>query len=199
MTAKITALRVPQPESFTFLPESIQQAQAIIARYPQGMQQSALMPLLSLAQAQCGNWLPKAAMDYVAAMLNMPPVRVYEVASFYTMYNLEPVGKHVIEVCTTTPCWLSGSEAIVQACEKRLGITLGETTADGEFTLREVECLGACVNAPMAQVISSPRGTQYFYEDLTPERITGVIDAFTEGRQPKPGPQSGRKSSEPAT
>ncbi len=141
-------------------------AKTIIARYPAGRQQSAVMPLLALAQRQNGGWLPKAAMDYVAGMLGMAPVRVYEVASFYTMYNLDPVGKNVIEVCTTTPCWLRGSDAIVEACEKHLGIGLGETTADGQFTLREAECLGACVNAPMCSI------GEHYYEDLTPENVT---------------------------
>jgi len=117
---------------------------------------------------------------------------VQEVASFYTMYNLKPVGRHFVQVCTTTPCWLRGSADIVQACEKHLGIHCGETTADGEFTLVEVECLGACVNAPMMQV-----GDDY-YEDLTPEDAERILQQFKRGETPKPGPQSGRKSSEPA-
>lgn len=167
-------------------------AKDIIAKYPAGRQQSAVMPLLTLAQKQNANWLSKPAMDYVADMLGMPPVRVYEVASFYTMYNLQPVGKHMIEVCTTTPCWLRGSDDIVTACERRLGITLGETTRDGQFTLKEVECLGACVNAPMCAI------GEHYYEDLTPQSMTKIIDDLTLGKEPKPGPQSGRKSSEPA-
>lgn len=179
------------PSAFSFTPENLRQAQAIVARYPAGKQQSAVMPLLTLAQKQSGGWLPKAAMDAVAAMLGMAPVRVYEVATFYTMYNLEPTGKHVIELCTTTPCWLRGSDAIVEACERRLGIRCGETTADGQFTLKEVECLGACVNAPMCQIDDS------YYEDLTPENVTKIIDALAHGQQPQPGPQNGRKSSEP--
>ena len=124
-------------------------------------------------------------------LLGMPPVRVYEVASFYTMYNLQPVGKYTIEVCTTTPCWLRGSDDIVAMCEQRLGISLGETTKDGLFTLREAECLGACVNAPMCQV------GEHYYEDLTPRDMESIIDTFARGSMPKPGPQSGRKSSEP--
>lgn len=190
MTAKIHQSSEPQ-EEFAFTSENFEQAKAIVARYPAGKQQSAVMPLLSLAQKQNANYLSKAAMDYVAHMLGMPPVRVYEVASFYTMYNLEPVGKYMIEVCTTTPCWLRGSDAIVAACEKKLGIKIGDTTADGMFTLREAECLGACVNAPMCQV------GEHYYEDLTPENVVRVIDQLALGQQPKPGPQSGRHSSEP--
>lgn len=179
-------------QAFAFTQENLRRAEEIIARYPAGRQQSAVMPLLMLAQKQSQNWLPKAAMDTVAEMLGMPPVRVYEVASFYTMYNLEPVGRHMIEVCTTTPCWLRGSAGIVAACEKRLGVKVGETTKDGQFTLREAECLGACVNAPMCQV------GDHFYEDLTPESMVKLIDALVQGQEPKPGPQTARKSSEPA-
>lgn len=177
---------------FSFNAENIARAKIIMAKYPKGRQQSAVMPLLTLAQKQNGNWLSKAAMDHVAEVLSMPPVRVYEVASFYTMYNLSPVGKHVIEVCTTTPCWLRGSDDIVNACKKRLGVDLGETTKDGQFTLREVECLGACVNAPMCSI------DDHYYEDLNKESMTNIIDALARGEKPKPGPQSGRKSSEPA-
>jgi NADH dehydrogenase (ubiquinone) flavoprotein 2 len=184
-------------EHFAFTPENLARAKAIIDRYPHGKQQSAVMPLLTIAQQQNGNWLSKAAMDVIAAMLGMPPVRVYEVASFYTMYNREPVGKHFVQLCTTTPCWLRGSDAIVDACEKRLGIKCGDTTSDGQFTLREVECLGACVNAPMVQ-ITNEQGDNY-YEDLTPESMTRIIDALANGNQPKPGPQSSRTSSEPVS
>ena len=191
MTAKIYHKENNGPSVFAFTTENFRLAQQIIGRYPEGKVQSALMPLLTLAQKQNGGWLPKAAMDYIAMLLSLAPVRVYEVATFYTMYNLEPTGHHVIEVCTTTPCWLRGSDAIVDACKKHLNIGLGETTADGLFTLREVECLGACVNAPMCQV------DEQYYEDLTPETMTKIIDAFAEGERPQPGPQNGRKSSEP--
>ena len=185
-----------EPENFAFTPENLQFAKEIIAKYPSGRQQSAVMPLLSLAQKQNNNWLPKIAMDYIAQMLGMPPVRVYEVASFYTMYNLQPVGKHFVQVCTTTPCWLRGSDAIVSACEKKLGVKIGETTKDGEFTLREVECLGACVNAPMVQ-ITSHGGEDHYFEDLTPETTVALLDALAKGERPKSGSQSGRVSSEP--
>lgn len=190
MPAKISA--VTQPESFAFTGENLTRAKEIIAKYPTGRQQSAVMPLLMLAQQQNANWLPKAAMDMVADMLGMAPVRVYEVASFYTMYNLEPVGKYMIEVCTTTPCWLKGSDAIIEACISRLGIEVGGTTKDGLFTLREAECLGACVNAPMCQIGA------HFYEDLDARSIETIIDTLSRGGTPKPGPQSGRVSSEPA-
>jgi len=192
MTGKLHHTQDSGPSVFAFSPDNFRHAQGIIAKYPVGRQQSAVMPLLTLAQRQNGGWLPKVAMDYIAVMLSMPPVRVYEVASFYTMYNLQPVGRNVIEVCTTTPCWLRGSDAIVQACERYLGIGLGETTTDGNFTLKEVECLGACVNAPMCAV------GDHFYEDLTPENMKTLIEAFSRGEQPQPGPQNGRRSSEPA-
>lgn len=182
-----------QAESFAFTPENLAQAEVLIARYPAGRQQSAVMPLLTLAQRQNGGWLTTPAMDVIAGMLGMPPVRVYEVASFYTMYKHKPVGKHVVQLCTTTPCWLRGSDAIVDVCKSRLGIGLGQTTADGMFTLEEVECLGACVNAPMCQI-----GDNY-YEDLTAQNMVALIDTLAAGGTITPGPQSGRKSSEPCS
>jgi NADH-quinone oxidoreductase subunit E len=177
--------------AFVFTAESLAKAKTIIARYPAGRQQSAVMPLLDLAQRQIGGWLTREAMDYIAEMLEMPPIRVYEVASFYTMYNLSPIGRYHVQVCTTTPCWLRDSGAIVAACKKTLGIEVGETTADGKFTLNEVECLGACVNAPMMQVNDD------YYEDLDPESAARVLEAFKRGETPKAGPQSGRRTSEP--
>jgi NADH dehydrogenase (ubiquinone) flavoprotein 2 len=180
-----------QPDQFAFTAENFKKAEAIIAKYPAGRQASAVIPLLTLAQKQHENWLPKAAMDYVAEILSMPPMRVYEVATFYTMYNLSPVGKHFVEICTTTPCWLRGSDKIVEACEKHLGIKIGETTKDGQFTIKEAECLGACVNAPMLQI------GDHYYEDLTPENTVALLNDLKAGKKPKAGPQSGRKSSEP--
>jgi NADH-quinone oxidoreductase E subunit len=176
---------------FVFDVESEARAVKIIARYPSGRQASAVLPLLDIAQRQGGGWLSKEAVEYVARRLAMPLIRVYEVATFYTMFNLAPVGKHVVNVCTTTPCALRGSADIVAACEKRLGIGLGETTPDGMFTLTEVECLGACVNAPMAQIGDD------FYEDLEPASMARILDAFARGETPKPGPQSERQGSEP--
>ena len=186
-----------QPPHFTFTKENLAKADATIKKYPEGKQQSAVMPLLHLAQQQNDNWLPRAAMDYVAEMLGMPRVRVYEVATFYTMYNLAPVGAYHVQVCTTTPCWLRGSDKIVEACENHLGVKLGETTSDGKFTLCEVECLGACVNAPMVQVDTKSSST--YYEDLTPENTVSLLTDLAAGKTPKVGPQSGRTSSEPAT
>ncbi len=182
-----------QPKSFAFTAENQGRAKAIIAKYPPGRQQSAVMPLLDLAQRQSGNWLPRAAMDHVADMLGMPRIKAYEVATFYSMYNLKPVGKHLVQICTTTPCWLVGSDGIVEACRKRLGIGLGETTPDGKFTLVEVECLGACVNAPMAQI------NDEYYEDLTPENTVALLDALAEGRPVTPGSQTGRRGSQAAS
>jgi len=190
MSASDTA-HVQQPASFEFNPQNLERAKKIIAKYPPGKQQSAVMPLLDLAQRQHDNWLPIAAMEYIAKMLDMAPIRVREVATFYTMYNHAPLGRHHVQICTTTPCWLRGSDGVVEACEKRLGIKLGETTADRQFTLAEVECLGACVNAPMLQV-----GDDY-YEDLTPETTVKVLDAFARGEKPTPGNQSKRLTSSP--
>jgi NADH dehydrogenase (ubiquinone) flavoprotein 2 len=178
-------------EPFAFTADNQALAQRIIAKYPAGRQASACMPLLDLAQRQNGGHLTRATMDAVADLLGMPRIRVYEVATFYTMYNHSPVGKHVIQVCTTTPCWLRGSDDVVHACERKLGVGMGETTADGQFTLREVECSGACVNAPVVQI-----GDDYF-EDVSPEHMEKIIDALARGEIPKHGSQIGRVSSEP--
>jgi len=179
-----------QPKEFAFTAENLTKAKAIIAKYPANKQQSAVMPLLDLAQRQSGNWLPRVAMDYVADMLSMPRIKAYEVATFYSMYNLKPVGKHFVQVCTTTPCWLMGADGVVDACKKRLGIGFGETTADGQFTLVEVECLGACVNAPMVQINDD------YYEDLTPENTVALLDALAAGKPVKVGSQTGRHGSQ---
>lgn len=184
---------VEQPTSFAFTKENLAEANKTIAKYPEGRQASGLLPLLHLAQRQNDGWLSLAAMDYVADFLGMAPMRVYEVATFYTMYNLKPVGRHHIEVCTNIACWLRGSDEIVDACRRKLGVGLGETTEDGLFTLSEAECLGACVNAPMMQI-----GDDY-YEDLTAETTEVIIDKLRAGGKPKPGSQIGRCSSEPVT
>lgn len=189
-----------QPAAFEFSPENFKKAQEIIARYPAGRQRSAVMPLLTLAQQQHGGWVPKAAMEHIAAILGLAPIKVHEVASFYTMYNLAPVGKHHLQVCTTTPCWLRGSDDVMKACESKLGVKNGETTADGLFTLQEVECLGACVNAPMMQVTSyGENARDGFYEDLTPHLAAELIDRLAAEMAPEFGSLAGRKSSEPAT
>lgn len=152
-----------------------------------------MIPLLEIAQKQNKNWCSISVMNHVADVLDMPPMRVYEVATFYTMFNREPVGEHFVQVCTTTPCMLGGcgSDKIVDAITGHLGIALGETTKDNKFTVIEVECLGACANAPMVQI------NDKFYEDLTPESTVKILDALKAGKQPKTGPQSARKFSEP--
>ena len=190
MSAPGTAL-AKQPDAFAFDAPNLARARQIIARYPEGRQASAVLPLLDLAQRQHGNWLPRAAMDYVAGLLDMAPIRVYEVATFYTMFNLEPVGKYLFQLCTTTPCWLRGSDEVVAACTRKLGIGIGETTPDGRFTLKEVECLGACVNAPMIQLNDD------FYEDLDGPATERLIDACAAGKPPPKGSVTGRQTSAP--
>jgi NADH-quinone oxidoreductase E subunit len=182
-----------QPASFAFTPENLEKAKYHIAKYPPGRQASAVLPLLDLAQRQTGNWLPKVAMDYVGEMLNMAPIRVYEVATFYTMFNLRPVGRWFLQACTTTPCWLRGSADVVAACKKKLGIDPGHTSADGQFTLVEVECLGACVNAPILQVNDD------FYEDVDGPKTEELLDKLAAGEQPPIGSVIGRQGSMPVT
>jgi NADH-quinone oxidoreductase E subunit len=182
-----------QPAHFEFNAEMRAAADKIIAKYPAGRQASAVIPLLDLAQRQNGGWLPRAAMDHVATVLGMAPIRVYEVATFYTMFNLNPVGRYHVQVCTTTPCWLRDSDAVLNACRHKLGVDVGGTTPDGKFTLSEVECLGACVNAPMMQINDD------YYEDLDARSTEAILDALQRGDKPKMGPQSGRKTSEPAS
>jgi NADH-quinone oxidoreductase E subunit len=179
--------------SFVFEPENLKRAEAIVAKYPAGRQASAVMPLLDLAQRQESGSLTQAAMDYVADYLKMPPIRVYEVASFYTMFNLKPVGRHHVQVCTNLPCWLRGSDVVADTCKRALGVGFGETTADNQFTLSEVECLGACVNAPMMQINDD------YYEDLDPDTTRAVLAVLKQGGRPKPGSQMGRQSCEPKT
>lgn len=193
MSTPVGAANFEQPASFNFTPENLEQAKVHIAKYPPGRQASAVLPLLWIAQYQNGGWLPKAAMDYVAELLAMAPIRVYEVATFYTMFNLRPVGRYLLQACTTTPCWLRGSDAVVEACERKLGIGMGGSTPDGLFTLVEVECLGACVNAPILQVNDD------FYEDLDGPATETLLDALREGKPPPPGSVIGRHGSEPVT
>ena len=182
--------------SFAWTAANAARAAEIIARYPEGREQSAVIPLLDLAQRQVGEetstqgWLPIPVIEFVAAECRMPPVRAMEVASFYTMYNLVPVGKYHVQVCGTTPCMLRGSDAVLSACESR-GLKKGYTTSDGLFTLTEVECLGACANAPMVQI------NDHNYEDLTEESMGAIIDALARGETPKPGPQVDRQTSCP--
>ena len=181
-----------QPATFAFTEETLYDARKVIAKYPDHKKQSAVMPLLDLAQRQHDGWVPRAAIEYIADMLEMPSIRVWEVATFYTMYFLSPKGKHKVQVCTTTPCWLRGSDDVVAACKSKLGIGFGQVTDDGMFSLHEVECLGACVNAPMIQIDDD------YYEDLDKASTERILDAFQAGEKPEPGPQNGRRGSEPA-
>jgi len=176
-----------QPKEFRFTAANLKEIDRQIAKYPKGQQASAVMPLLWLAQRQHDNWIPEVAMAEIARILDMPRIKVYEVATFYTMYNLEPRGKHHLQFCTTTPCWLRGSAEVVSACEKHLGIKLGETTPDGMFTITDVECLGACVNAPVVQ----HNGDDY-YEDLTPQNVIAVLDGLKTGKKQPHGSKTGR-------
>jgi NADH-quinone oxidoreductase subunit E len=157
-------------KKYQFSPDTMAVVQKMMARYPEGKQKSALLPVLHLAQAEFDGWLSPEAMDYVAEVLNITPIEVYEVASFYSMYNLKPVGKCLLEVCRTSSCWLMGSEDIVNHIEKKLGIKDGETTKDGQFTLKTVECLGSCGTAPMLQCGAD------FYENLTLEKVDNLLD-----------------------
>lgn len=184
--------------SFAWTDENRAKADWHIAKYPAGRQKSAVMPLLDLAQRQVGaetdtqGWLPLPVIEYVAAYLDMPVIRVLEVATFYFMYNLRPVGKFHVQVCGTTPCMLRGSDALFETCKKR-GMSKGHVSADGLWTLTEVECMGNCATAPMVQINDDN------YEDLTPERLDAVLDALAAGQPPKTGTQEpGRHTSEPA-
>ena len=178
-------------DSFKFSDENLAAANKIIARYPQGRQYSAVLPLLDLAQRQNDGHASDAVIDAVAAMLEMPRIRVMEIATFYTMFHRAPVGKYHLQCCTTTPCWLRGSAEVVDAMMKHLGIGYGEVTKDGLFSMIEVECLGGCVNAPVVQINDD------FYEDLDAASIVKILNALKAGEQPKPGPQIDRQTSAP--
>jgi NADH-quinone oxidoreductase subunit E len=188
---KTSSYPKPAAEDFSFTPENLERAKTICARYPQGRQASAIIALLDMAQRQNGGWLSTPAIEYVAGYLDMAPISAHEVASFYSMFNLKPVGKHFIQVCRTTPCWLRGSDGITEACKRKLGVGLREVTDDGLFSIIEVECLGACANAPMVQI------NDFYYEDLTPERMSEMIDELRAGEEVKVGSQTGRLSSAP--
>lgn len=179
-------------DKFAWTTESQAQVKMHIAKYPEGKQQSAVMPALDIAQRQNGGHVTTAIIEYIADYLNMPAMKVMEVATFYSMYNHKPVGKHHVQVCGTTPCWLRGSDKIMSACKNKLGINKGETTQDGMFTLSEVECAGACVNSPVVAINDD------YYEDLTPESVEAILDTLAAGKTPKPGPQNDRHSSEPS-
>ncbi|HVZ09707.1 complex I 24 kDa subunit family protein [Rhodopila sp.] len=187
-----------QPASFAFDADSEAELAKIIAKYPEGRQASAVIPGLYVAQRQMKRqtgsaWVPVKAMDALAARLQMAPIRVYEVATFYFMFNTRPIGKYHLQVCTTTPCWLRGSDAVTEACRKETGIQgWGETSADGLFTMTEVECLGACVNAPILQVDDD------YYEDMDAQKVADLLAALRRGERPPPGSMAGRQTSAPA-
>jgi len=180
------SVNIKQAEAFEFSPENLEWTKSQFAKYPENRMASCVLPFLHKAQEQNHGWVSVPIMEYIADMLDMPYIRVHEVASFYSMYNLKPVGKHVIEVCTTTPCWLRGSDAVEKACKEELGIGFGETTDDGEYTLLEVECAGACVNAPVIAY------KEEYYEDLNDESTRKFIQDLKAGNKVKPGPQDGR-------
>ena len=187
----VRRLAQTQPASFAFTPDNAAQAQALIAKYPDGRQASAVVPLLWLAQKQHDYWLPKPAIEEVARLLSMPVIRVMEIATFYSMFNLEPVGKYFIQLCGTTPCALRGAEAIRKVCEDRIG-PQKQASGDGIFAWAEVECLGACCNAPMVQINDD------YYEDLTPQNFAKLLDDLAAGRAVARGSQTGRSASAPA-
>jgi NADH dehydrogenase (ubiquinone) flavoprotein 2 len=189
-----------QPNHFTFRDQAA--VADILSRYPDVYKASAVMPLLDLAQRQIaedgakanppyGGWIPRVAMDEIARIIEQPAIKVYEVATFYSMYNLAPVGKYLLQLCTTTPCWLRGSDDIVMATKEFTGVGIGETSADGLFTLMDVECLGACVNAPMMQINDD------YYEDLDRESTIAILTALKEGKEIPKGSQKGRLCSMP--
>jgi NADH-quinone oxidoreductase E subunit len=180
-----------QPENFDFNPASLEAAKSIIAKYPKDKQQSAVMALLYIAQKQNSNWIPLAAMKCIGKLLDMPYIKVYEVATFYTMYNLAPVGKHFIQICTTTPCMIRGAYKLVEACKEKISENENELSKDQSCSWMEVECLGACVNAPMLQINDD------YYEDLDKEKTLKILDKILNGETPKPGSYRGRLNNEP--
>ncbi|GBR10683.1 NADH-quinone oxidoreductase chain E [Gluconacetobacter liquefaciens NRIC 0522] len=198
MSAHSLIDQIEQPDSFAFDAESEEQIAAILAKYPPERKASGTLPLLYVVQKQMGRqtgsaWVPRVAMDEVAHRLEVAPIRVYEVATFYLMFNTKPIGRYHLQVCTTTSCWLRGSDDVVAACKKATGIDgFGQSSADGLFTLTEVECLGACANAPILQVDDD------FYEDLDGPRTIELIEALRRGERPTPGPTIDRVNSAPA-
>tara|TARA_Y100000590_G_scaffold27814_1_gene31138 strand:+ start:719 stop:1327 length:609 start_codon:yes stop_codon:yes gene_type:complete len=180
-----------QPDKFEFTSENLEKVKKIIKKYPNGKQQSAVMPLLYLAQKQNDNWIPLIAMKYIGKLLEMPYIKVYEVATFYTMYNLSPVGHHFIQVCTTTPCMIRGAYKLVEACKEKISLNENELSKNKTCSWIEVECLGACVNAPMMQINND------YYEDLDKEKTLKIIDQILKGETPKPGSYRGRLNTEP--
>jgi NADH-quinone oxidoreductase E subunit len=177
--------------TFEFNAENQKKVKEILAKYPEDRAKSAVMPLLDLAQRQNDNWISKEAIECISKTINLPEIRVYEVATFYTMYNLKPVGKYLLQFCKTTPCMLRGIDKIIKDCKEKLGIEMDQTTLDGIFTLKEVECLGACVNAPVVQINDD------FAEDLDSENFAKILDDLKAGKEFKVGSQIGRQCSAP--
>ena len=180
-----------QPRDFNFSDQNLEAANKIILNYPKGKKKSAVMPLLYLAQKQNDNWIPLSAMKYIAKFLDIPYIKVYEVATFYSMYNLSPVGKYFIQICTTTPCMIRGAYKLVEVCKKKISNKEKELSDNGNCSWTEVECLGACINAPMAQINDGN------YEDLNAEKFEKIIDDILKNKKPKPGSYRGRLNSEP--
>ncbi len=180
-----------QPSNFELNKKNLEEAQKIIKQYPEGKQQSAVMSLLYLAQKQNDNWIPLAAMKYIAKFLGMPYIKVYEVATFYTMYNLSPVGKYFFQICTTTPCMIRGAYDILNICKEKISDKANQLSKDKTCSWTEVECLGACINAPMMQINDD------YYEDLNKEKTEKIINQIKNGDKPIPGSYRGRKNSEP--
>ena len=180
-----------QPENFKFKDKNIEFANKIISNYPKGKQQSAVMALLYIAQKQNDNWIPLAAMKHIANFLDMPYIKVYEVATFYSMYNLAPVGKYLFQVCTTTPCMLRGAYDLVEVCKNKISKDENKISKDGKASWMEVECLGACVNAPMIQI------NMDYFEDLSPEKLEKIINQIKDNENPRPGSYKGRINTEP--
>ena len=180
-----------QPKNFQFSENSLKAANDIVKNYPKGKQQSAVMALLYIAQKQNNNWIPLSAMKYVAKFLNMPYIKVYEVATFYSMYNLSPVGEYFVQVCTTTPCMIRGAYKLVEACKEKISKSENTLSQSGKCSWMEVECLGACVNAPMMQINDD------YYEDLDKEKTLKILDKILKGDKPKPGSYRGRINNEP--
>ena len=180
-----------QPKDFQFTENSLKAANDILKNYPKGKQQSAVMALLYIAQKQNNNWIPLSAMKYVANFLNMPYIKVYEVATFYSMYNLSPVGEYFVQVCTTTPCMIRGAYKLVEACKEKISESENTLSQSGKCSWIEVECLGACVNAPMMQINDD------YYEDLDKEKTLKILDKILKGDKPKPGSYRGRINNEP--
>ena len=180
-----------QPEVFEFNSSSLEEANKIVSKYPKGKQQSAVMALLYIAQKQNDNWIPLVAMKYIAKFLDMPYIKVYEVATFYSMFNLSPVGKYFLQICTTTPCMIKGAYDIVNVCKEKISDKEKQLSKDKVCSWMEVECLGACINAPMMQINDD------YYEDLDKEKALEILDQIIQGKKPKSGSYRGRLNSEP--